>query len=177
MLGTWNIAPALAYGNTVVLKPSLWAPLSLLMLGELANEAGIPHGVLNVVPADVNGSDALVRHPLVSRIAFTGSDKVGRLVNIANAETRFAPVSLELGGKGANIIFADCDIDSTVKGVAWSIFRSQGQSCVAGSRALVEFSIATRFIAKLIAFVDTIKNRQPQTTGNAIRSSHQQNAF
>jgi aminomuconate-semialdehyde/2-hydroxymuconate-6-semialdehyde dehydrogenase len=153
VLGTWNIAPALAYGNTVVLKPSLWAPLSLLCLGELANEAGIPLGVLNIVPGDVPASDALVRNPLVSRIAFTGSDKIGKLVQIANAETRFAPVSLELGGKAANIVFADTNMDEAVMGVAWSIFRSQGQSCVAGSRALVEQSILEEFTERLVAFV------------------------
>lgn len=161
VLGTWNIAPALAYGNTVVLKPSLWAPLSLLALGELAHEAGIPDGVLNIVPGDVPASDALVRHPLVSRIAFTGSDKVGKLVQIANAETRFAPVSLELGGKGANIVFADADMEQAVKGVAWSIFRSQGQSCVAGSRALVEHSILTEFTQRLLSFVKNIKIGDP----------------
>lgn len=161
VLGTWNIAPALAYGNTVILKPSLWAPLSLLALGELAYEAGIPDGVLNIVPGDVPASEALVRNPLVSRIAFTGSDKVGKLVQIANAETRFAPVSLELGGKGANIVFGDADMEQAVKGVAWSIFRSQGQSCVAGSRALVEQSILTEFTERLLSFVKDIEVGDP----------------
>jgi aminomuconate-semialdehyde/2-hydroxymuconate-6-semialdehyde dehydrogenase len=164
VLGTWNIAPALAYGNTVVLKPSLWAPLTLLCLGELAYEAGIPYGVLNIVPGDVPASDALVRNPLVSRIAFTGSAGVGRLVQIVNAETRFAPVSLELGGKAANLVFADADMDEAVKGVAWSIFRSQGQSCVAGSRALVEQSILKEFTEHLIDFVSQTKIGDPMET-------------
>lgn len=181
VLGTWNIAPALAYGNTVVLKPSLWAPLSLLCLGEFANEAGIPPGVLNIIPGEVPASDALVRNPLISRIAFTGSDKVGKLVQIANAETRFAPISLELGGKAANIVFADTNMDEAVRGVAWSIFRSQGQSCVAGSRTLVEQSILEEFTERLVAFVSQTKIGDPMDSsvqfGPVINHIHLKNVM
>ncbi|MBI2981825.1 MAG: aldehyde dehydrogenase family protein, partial [Deltaproteobacteria bacterium] len=133
MLGTWKVGPCLATGNTCVLKPPPWASLSCLQLGEIANESGIPEGVLNIVPGGVEAGDALVRHPMVNRISFTGNVPAGRAVAKANAETRLAPLSLELGGKSPVVVFADCDPDLTVKGVARGIFRSQGQSCVAGS--------------------------------------------
>lgn len=156
-LGTWNIAPALATGNTVVLKPSPWAPLSLLQLGRLAREAGIPTGVLNIVPGDVEAGQMLVSHPDVNRISFTGSVGVGRTIQIENAKVRFAPVLLELGGKGANIVCEDVDIDFAVKGCALSALRSQGQSCVAGSRILVHTSRYSDFIEKLFEHVSSMR--------------------
>ena len=165
VLGTWNIAPALAYGNTVVMKPSLWAPCSLMALGELARQVGIPDGVLNIVPGGNEAGETLVRHAYISRVAFTGSAKVGRLVQIANAETRFAPVSLELGGKSANIVFGDADMDDVPR-IAWSIFRSQGQSCVAGARVLVEESIFDAFLACLLAATRKLRIGDPMDPKN-----------
>ncbi|OGG45435.1 hypothetical protein A2673_04200 [Candidatus Kaiserbacteria bacterium RIFCSPHIGHO2_01_FULL_50_13] len=156
-LGTWNIAPALAAGNTVVLKPSPWAPLSLLQLGRLASKAGIPTGVLNIVPGNVEAGQALVSHPVVDRIAFTGSVNVGRTIQIENAKTRFAPILLELGGKGANIVCEDADVDFAVKGCLISALRSQGQSCVAGSRMLVHASLYDEFVKKLVGQVSALR--------------------
>jgi len=154
MLGTWNVAPALATGNTVVLKPPVWAPLSLLQLGKLANEAGIPPGVLNIVPGDKEAGEILVAHKDVRRISFTGSVEVGKEIQIANAKARFAPILLELGGKAANIVFSDVeDIDHVVAGVANATFRSSGQSCVATSRLLLQGSIYDRFMERLIGFM------------------------
>lgn len=156
LLGTWNIAPALAVGNTVVLKPPMWAPLSLLQLGRLANKAGIPPGVLNIVPGDREAGECLVRDPLVKRIAFTGGVTAGRTVQLANARTRFAPVLLELGGKAANIVFSDADFGFAIEGILRSAFRSQGQSCVAGSRLLVEKSIYDKFMARFLERVSSL---------------------
>jgi len=157
MLGTWNIAPALATGNTCVLKPPVWAPLSLLQLGDLAREAGIPAGVLNIVPGGVEAGQALVKHPFVDRIAFTGSVAAGKEVHRANAEARLAPISLELGGKAPNIVFSGVDLEETAAGVARSIFRSQGQSCVAGSRLLIERSLHDDFVAYLAGHIAAFK--------------------
>jgi 5-carboxymethyl-2-hydroxymuconic-semialdehyde dehydrogenase len=154
MLATWKLGPCLASGNTCVLKPSPWALLSILQLGEIANEAGIPPGVLNIVPGDVLAGEALVSHRGVNRISFTGSVTAGKAVQIANAQCRLAPVSLELGGKSPSIVFADADLEAAVAGVARGIFRSQGQSCVAGSRLLVEESIKSEFVEKLESHID-----------------------
>jgi aminomuconate-semialdehyde/2-hydroxymuconate-6-semialdehyde dehydrogenase len=156
-LGTWKIAPALAAGNTCVIKPPLWAPLSLLKLGEWANEAGIPEGVLNIIPGGREAGEALVSNSMVDRISFTGSVATGHKVNRANAQARLAPVSLELGGKSPNIVFADCKLEETVTGVAHSIFRSQGQSCVAGSRLILDRAIAKPFMDALLAAVKKMK--------------------
>lgn len=161
MLGTFDIGPALALGNTCVVKPALWAPLSLMQLGKFANEAGIPEGVLNIIPGGVEAGQALVRNPRVDRISFTGSVRSGKKVGKANAETRLAPVLLEMGGKAANIVFADADLDRAVKGVALSIFRSQGQSCVAGSRLLVDHSIYKNFVESLIERTKRMKIGDP----------------
>jgi len=149
MLATWKIAPCLATGNCCVVKPAPWALLSVLQLGELANEAGIPPGVFNIVPAGVAGGKALVSNPLVDRVSFTGSVPTGKAVNEANAKARLAPVSLELGGKAPSVVFSDADLEFAVNGVARGIFRSQGQSCVAGSRLLVEKAVYKKFMALL----------------------------
>lgn len=157
MLGCWNIGPCLAAGNTCVVKPSPWAPLSLLQLGEIANEAGLPPGVLNIMPGDKDAGDALVKDKRVNLVSFTGSPSVGRVINIANAETRFMPPILELGGKAPNIVFTDADMSLAVPGVARSIFRSQGQSCIAGSRLLVAGEIYPKFMDALIDCVKMMK--------------------
>ncbi|MBI2120711.1 MAG: aldehyde dehydrogenase [Parcubacteria group bacterium] len=181
-LSLFNAAPALAYGNTVIVKPSLWAPLSILALGELANEAGIPEGVLNIVPGDAPAGDALVRNPLVSRVAFTGSVAVGKLVHKANGEVwPPRPLALELGGKGANIVFADCDVETTVRGVATSIWRSQGQSCVAPSRLLIQREIYNEFISKLVAVTRKLNIGDPTNPeteyGPLINATHLENVL
>lgn len=142
---TWKLAAPLALGNSCVIKPPAWGALSVLQLGRLANEAGIPLGVLNIVPGERLAGEALVANPLVDRISFTGSSRGGKAVVQANAQVRLAPPSLELGGKNPNIVFADANLDFTVEGVARSCFRSQGQSCVAGSRVLVEKSKCEEF--------------------------------
>ncbi len=176
LLGTWNIAPALVVGNTVVLKPPMWAPLSLLQLGRLARKAGIPPGVLNIVPGDKEAGESLVRDPLVARIAFTGGVITGKNVQHANAQTRFAPVLLELGGKAANIVFSDVDLDFAVLGVLRSAFRSQGQSCVAGSRLLIEQSVYDLFMKNLLERVASLRigNQMDKNVdvGPLIRSEH-----
>jgi acyl-CoA reductase-like NAD-dependent aldehyde dehydrogenase len=161
VLSTWKIGPCLAAGNTCVVKPSPWAPLSILQLGGLAREAGIPAGVLNIVPAGAEAGDALVRHPGVNRVSFTGSVGVGKLIRIANALSRMAPVSLELGGKAPSIVYADADLDFTLRGVLRGIFRSQGQSCVAGSRLLVEQSIYDGFVGRLVEATRTLRIGSP----------------
>ncbi|MBI4197165.1 MAG: aldehyde dehydrogenase [Deltaproteobacteria bacterium] len=161
MLGTWKIGPCIATGNTCILKPPPWTSLSCLQLGELANEAGIPAGVINILPGGPEAGEALVRHPSVNRISFTGSVPGGKVVAKANAETRLAPLSLELGGKSPAVVFADCDLDLTIKGVARGIFRSQGQSCVAGSRLLLEQSIYNDFLERLILFAKKMKIGNP----------------
>ena len=157
MLATWNIAPCLACANTCVVKPAPWGTLSILQLGALAQEAGIPKGVLNIVPGSIEAGDRLVRHPDVNRIAFTGGIETGKLVNKANAETRLAPPLLELGGKNPIIVFTDADFDLAIQGVIRGAFRSQGQSCVAGSRLLVERSLYLKFIYALTDHIQILK--------------------
>jgi acyl-CoA reductase-like NAD-dependent aldehyde dehydrogenase len=149
MLATWNLGPCLAAGNTCVLKPSELAPLTCLALGEIANEAGIPEGVLNIISGMGDAGAALVSHPGVDGVAFTGGVATGRAVMGAAAES-LKRVTLELGGKSPNLVFADADLKRSAAGVARSIFRSQGQSCVAGSRLLVERRISEEFVAMVI---------------------------
>ena len=145
-LATWKVAPALACGNTVVLKPAEETPLTSLRLGELAAEAGLPTGVLNVVPGfGETAGAALVRHPGVDAIAFTGSTEVGKIVMREAADT-LKRVSLELGGKSPNIVFADADLASAVRGATTGIFYGKGEVCAAGSRVLVERAIYDEFI-------------------------------
>jgi acyl-CoA reductase-like NAD-dependent aldehyde dehydrogenase len=147
-LAAWKAAPALACGNTVVLKPAEQTPLSALRLTELAAEAGFPPGVLNVVPGfGETAGAALVRHPDVDAISFTGSTEVGRLV-MRDAAGTLKKVSLELGGKSPNIVFADADLDAAIKGAASGIFYGKGEVCAAGSRVLVERSIYDEFVER-----------------------------
>ncbi len=144
-----KIAPALATGNTVVLKPSEHASATLLELGKLALEAGFPAGVLNVITGyGLPCGDALTRHPLVKKIAFTGGSESAKHV-IRNSAENYAKLSLELGGKSPNIIFNDADIDSAVNGAVAGIFAAAGQSCVSGSRLLVQEDIYEEFVSRL----------------------------
>jgi aminomuconate-semialdehyde/2-hydroxymuconate-6-semialdehyde dehydrogenase len=164
MLGTWNLGPCLAAGNTCVMKPSELAPLTTLALGEIANEAGLPAGVLNIVPGLGAAGAALAAHADVDAIAFTGGVATGRKVMAAAAES-LKRVTLELGGKSPNLVFADADLKWAAAGVARSIFRSQGQSCVAGSRLLVERRIADEFLALLLDEVRRLKIGDPLEAG------------
>ena len=144
----WKIAPALALGNTVVLKPAELTPLSALLFAELAAQAGLPAGVLNVVTGDGATGAALVAHEGVDKIAFTGSTEVGRLIREATAGSGKS-LTLELGGKSPFIVFDDADIDAAVEGVVDSIWLNQGQVCCAGSRLLLQEGIAADFVGRL----------------------------
>ena len=161
LLTVWKLAPALAAGNTVVVKPSEFASASMLGLARLFEEAGFPKGVLNVVTGygDEAGR-ALVEHPLVERIAFTGSDIGGAKISEA-AGRLFKRVSLELGGKSPHIVFADADIDAAVKGVISGIFAAAGQTCMAGSRLLLHASIHDEFVGKLVERMKTARLGDP----------------
>ena len=150
-LATWKVAPALACGNTVVLKPAEQTPLTAIRLAELAAEVGFPPGVLNVVPGfGETAGAALVAHAGVDSIAFTGSTEVGKIVMRAAAET-LKKVSLELGGKSPNIVLADADLDAAVRGATTGIFYGKGEVCAAGSRVLVERSIYDDFVEAFAA--------------------------
>lgn len=144
----WKIAPALAAGNTVVLKPAEFTPLTALAFAELCQEAGLPAGVVNIVTGDGSTGEALVRQPGVDKIAFTGSTEVGRAIRAATAATS-KRLSLELGGKSPFIIFDDADLDSAVEGLVDGIWFNQGQVCCAGSRLLMQESIAEILIGKI----------------------------
>jgi acyl-CoA reductase-like NAD-dependent aldehyde dehydrogenase len=160
MLGTWNLGPCLAAGNACIYKPSELAPLTAIALGEIAIEAGLPPGVLNILPGHGAAGAALVSHPGVDGIAFTGGVATGRRV-MAEAAESLKRVALELGGKSPNVVFADADLKRTAAGVARSIFRSQGQSCVAGSRLLVERKIADEFIAMVLGEMRKLRIGDP----------------
>ncbi len=148
-LATWKVAPALAAGCTVVLKPAHETPLTALMLGELAIEAGLPAGALNVVPGPgTTAGAALVRHPLVDKIAFTGSTEVGQWI-MREAAGTLKRVTLELGGKSPNIIFADADLAAAVRGAQTGIFYGKGEVCAAGSRLLVEQGVHDQVVEQL----------------------------
>ncbi|ATY85380.1 betaine-aldehyde dehydrogenase [Kyrpidia spormannii] len=150
MIAAWKVAPALACGNTVVLKPSELTPLTALRLGELALEAGIPRGVLNVVPGfgHVAGA-ALTRHPGVDKVSFTGSTRVGREI-VQAAAGNFKRVTLELGGKSPNIVFPDADPDTVAGGIMMSIFFNQGEVCCAGSRLYLHKRAYDRVLAAVV---------------------------
>jgi len=144
----WKIAPALATGNTVVLKPAEFTPLTALLFAELCQEAGLPAGVVNIVTGDGRTGEALVKHPDVDKIAFTGSTEVGRAIRAATAASH-KRLSLELGGKSPFIVFEDADLDSTVEGLVDGIWFNQGQVCCAGSRLLMQESIAEALTMKM----------------------------
>ena len=144
----WKVAPALAAGNTVVLKPAEFTPLTALRFAELVHEIGLPPGVFNLVTGDGHTGAAIVAHPDVDKIAFTGSTEVGRSIRVATAGTGKG-LSLELGGKSPFVVFEDADLDSVVEGVVDAIWFNQGQVCCAGSRLLVQEGIADRLLEKL----------------------------
>jgi aldehyde dehydrogenase (NAD+) len=156
----WKIAPALAMGNTVVLKPAEYTPLTALLFGELCIEAGLPPGVVNIVTGDGRTGEALVKHDDVAKIAFTGSTEVGRIIRAATAGSG-KKLSLELGGKSPFIVFDDADLDSVVEGVVDAIWFNQGQVCCAGSRILAQEPIAGRLIEKLRARMETLRVGDP----------------
>ncbi|RXT13478.1 aldehyde dehydrogenase [Ammoniphilus sp. CFH 90114] len=158
---TWKASAALAAGNTVLVKPASYTPLSAVMLGEIANEAGLPPGVLNIItgPGGTVGT-AMTTHPHVRRISFVGESNTGKTV-MQNAATQLIPVSLELGGKSANIVFEDADLDEAVAGSIEAIYRNQGEICLAGSRLLVQESVYEKFLEKFVAAVKKIKVGNP----------------
>ena len=161
LLATWKLAPALAAGNTVVVKPSEYTSASMLEFMKILDEAGFPPGVVNVVTgfgADVGAP--LVEHPLVAKVAFTGSDKTGEKIYEAAARG-LKRVSLELGGKSPNIVFDDADMEGAVKGAISGIFAATGQTCIAGSRLLVQRNIHDEFVDRLVGFAKTAKMGDP----------------
>jgi aldehyde dehydrogenase (NAD+) len=152
----WKIAPALAAGNTVVLKPAEFTPLTALAFAELCIEVGLPPGVVNIVTGDGSTGEALVVHPDVDKIAFTGSTEVGRAIRRATAVSH-KKLSLELGGKSPFVVFEDADLDSAVEGLVDGIWLNQGQVCCAGSRLLMQESIAPQLTRKLQARMATLR--------------------
>jgi aldehyde dehydrogenase (NAD+) len=156
LMAAWKIAPALATGNTVVLKPAEFTPLTALAFAELCQEAGLPAGVVNIVTGDGSTGEALVKHPDVDKIAFTGSTEVGRAIRSATAATP-KRLSLELGGKSPFIVFDDADLDSAVEGLVDGIWFNQGQVCCAGSRLLMQESIAESLMAKIRDRMSTLR--------------------
>jgi aldehyde dehydrogenase (NAD+) len=156
----WKVAPALAAGNTVVLKPAEYTPLTALLFAEITREAGLPKGVLNIVTGDGETGAALVSHADVNKIAFTGSTAVGRKIREATAGSGKA-LTLELGGKSPYIVFDDADIDSAIEGLVDAIWFNQGQVCCAGSRLLVQEGIADRFHDKLKRRMDGLRLGDP----------------
>lgn len=159
-LAAWKLAPALAAGNTVVVKPSEYTSTSILRFAELVTEAGFPPGVFNVVTGGPNTSLALVSHPGVARVAFTGGDVAGRAIYTAAADT-FKHVTLELGGKSANIVFDDADLTAAAQGAVSAAFGSSGQSCTAGSRLLVHSPIYDDFLDRVVRLASLLKISDP----------------
>ena len=149
LLASWKLGPALACGNCVILKPAEQTPLTALRFGELALEAGLPAGVLNIVTGGPETGAALVKHPGVDKIAFTGSTSVGKEIMRNSADT-LKRVTLELGGKSPNIVFADSQMDSAVKGALNGIFYGKGEVCCAGSRLFIEKKAEDEFVTKLV---------------------------
>ncbi|MDF5890235.1 aldehyde dehydrogenase family protein [Pseudomonas syringae pv. syringae] len=162
MFTSWKMGPALAAGNTVVLKPSELTPLSTLRIAELMKEVGFPDGVVNIVPGyGHTAGQRLADHPDVGKIAFTGSTATGRRI-VEASQGNLKRVQLELGGKGANIVFEDANLDAAVNGAAWAIFHNQGQACIAGSRLLLQESIADEFLERFITLARSIRLGDPQ---------------
>ncbi|GAB3210093.1 aldehyde dehydrogenase family protein [Marinactinospora thermotolerans] len=171
----WKIAPALATGNTVVLKPAETTPLTALLFAEICQEAGLPPGVVNIVTGAASTGRALVAHPGTDKVAFTGSTAVGREIarTVAGTDRR---LTLELGGKGANIVYDDAAIDQAVEGVVTGIFFNQGHVCCAGSRLLVQESVAEEFLPRLRARIERLRVGDPldkNTDVGAINSAAQ----
>jgi betaine-aldehyde dehydrogenase len=161
MFTSWKMAPALAAGNCVVLKPAEITPLSSLRIAELMAEAGMPDGVVNILPGlgQVAGQ-YIAEHPEIAKIAFTGSTATGRRIVQASAGN-LKKVQLELGGKGANIVFDDAFLPAAINGAAWAIFHNQGQACIAGARLVLHESIAEEFLEKFTALAKSIRLGNP----------------
>ncbi len=161
MFVSWKLGPALAAGNTVVMKPAELTPLSALRVAKLAADVGFPPGVINMVPGlgSVAG-DHLAKHLDVNKIAFTGSTLVGRKI-VQSSSTNLKRIQLELGGKGANIVFDDANLPAAVGGSAFAIFHNQGQACIAGSRLLLQEKIADQFLEKFLGLAKSIKLGNP----------------
>ncbi|MGE4167156.1 MAG: aldehyde dehydrogenase [Xanthobacteraceae bacterium] len=161
LLLTWKLAPGLAAGNTFVVKPSEYASASTIAFAELFDEAGFPPGVINVICGTGQAVGApLVAHPDVAKIAFTGSDAAGKAINRSAAES-LKHVTLELGGKSPNIVFEDADLDAAAAGVASGIFAAAGQTCIAGSRLLLQRSVHDVFLSKVRAMAEGVKIGDP----------------
>jgi acyl-CoA reductase-like NAD-dependent aldehyde dehydrogenase len=156
LIASWKVAPALACGNTVVVKPAEEAPLSTLRLGELALEAGVPPGVLNVVTGDGDTGAALAAHGDVDKVSFTGSTETGRAVHRAAGEN-LKRLTLELGGKSANVVLADADLDAALEGALRATFRNAGQICTAGGRLVVDRSVAEPLLERLAERVSALR--------------------
>ncbi len=157
---SWKIAPAIALGNTVVLKPAEYTSLTALLFAEMCQKAGLPEGVVNIVTGDGRAGEAIVAHPGVAKIAFTGSTEVGQKIREATAGSGKS-LTLELGGKSPFIVFDDADLDAAVEGVVDAIWFNQGQVCCAGSRLLVQESVHNRFISRLTARMESLRVGDP----------------
>jgi acyl-CoA reductase-like NAD-dependent aldehyde dehydrogenase len=161
MFTSWKMGPALAAGNTVVLKPAELTPLTTLRVAELMAEVGFPPGVVNIVPGFGHTAGArLAEHPGVAKLSFTGSTEVGRLIVRASAGN-LKRLQLELGGKGANIVFDDANLVAAVQGSAFAIFHNQGQACIAGSRLILHERIAEEFLDRFLALARSIRLGDP----------------
>jgi acyl-CoA reductase-like NAD-dependent aldehyde dehydrogenase len=176
VIALWKVAPALATGNTVIVKPSTQTPLSMLRFCELAEAAGVPPGALNVVTGGGGEvGEALARHPGVNKIAFTGSTEVGRRIMELAAPT-LKKLTLECGGKSPNIVFADADMDRAVDATLFGIFANQGEVCAAGSRLLVQSSVHDEFVERLVARARELRVGDPASPetdlGPLISASH-----
>jgi aldehyde dehydrogenase (NAD+) len=175
LMAAWKLAPALACGNTAILKPAETTPLTALLLGEICREAELPPGVVSILPGDGETGAALVRAPGIDKIAFTGSTAVGRDIQTALAGTS-VELTLELGGKSANIVFADAALDQAVEGIVNGIFFNQGHVCCAGSRLLVEESVLSEVVTKLWRRMSLLRVGDPldkNTDVGAINSAAQ----
>jgi aldehyde dehydrogenase (NAD+) len=160
LLASWKLGPALACGNTIVWKPASLTSLTALRFGELAVEAGVPAGVLNIVTGRSEVGRTIVRHPGIDKIAFTGSTEVGKEI-MRSAADSMKRLTLELGGKSPNIVFADSDIDNAVKGAITGIFYGKGEVCNAGSRLFVESKVQDEFLEKLVARAKKMQPADP----------------
>lgn len=175
LMAAWKIAPALACGNTVVLKPAETTPLTALHLAQIIQEADLPPGVVNIIPGFGKTGEALVKHPDINKVAFTGSTEVGKQIQRALAGTE-KKLTLELGGKAANIIFEDAPIDQAIEGIIQGIYFNQGHVCCAGSRLFVQESILPTIIRKLNDRIQTLRLGNPldkNTDVGAINSKQQ----
>ncbi len=170
-LAVWKVAPALACGCSIVLKPSEMTPLTALKLAELCMEAGLPEGVLNIVTGyGHTAGEALGRHMDVDKVSFTGSTRTGRALLKASAESNLKRVSLELGGKSPNIVFPDADMDAAMKSAFWGIFSNKGEICSAGSRLLLHADIYDKFLAGMVSRAKRMKVGDPLDKGTAMGS-------